>query len=270
MSYTNPELVRSYLGSAYPGRDRVSDRSITLLGNDYVAFHDTAVDESATTVKANLSQKFSRVDVTFSTGKAQVGVTHLVPGSIVVASDSSLGRVFAESADYLVNYTTGALVIPDGSAIGSSQTVIVWFETFTTYSPGVDYVVDSRRAAIKRLSTGALSDGQTVLVDFSPMERQISDTLISTAIAEANAMIENDIDPNVEFGADPTLQAAATYRALESLCRASAMMELRRHFADDKIASTWIKLADQLGGRSTELIRAFRKPFTGPTTAAKT
>ncbi len=269
MPYTNLDLVRAHLGGSFPGRDRVLDRPVSLVANDYVTFHDIAVDESAVVVKSDLNAHLTHTAVTLNAGKVQVGAAPLVPGSIVIASDSSLGRVYSENADYIVDYSSGEVRTLAGGAIGQSQSVIIWYDTFTVYSPGVDYALDAQRAALKRLSLGAIGDGQRVLVDFTPLDRQVGESLIIAAVTEANAMVEREIDPDGEFGADATLQAAATHRALETICRASAMQELRRHFADDKIASTWMKLAEKMAERSADLIRAFRKPFTGPITAAR-
>jgi hypothetical protein len=270
MSYTNFELVRAHLGGSFPGRDRVVDRQITLTADDLIVFHDTAVDDASLTVKSDISSRISRASLTFINGRAQTGVSPLVVGSVVIATDSSLGTVYSENADYVVDYASGEIRLISGGSIADSQSVSIWYDIYTVYTPGIDYVFDSQRAAVKRLSTGAIGDGQRVLVDFTPLDREINESIIIAAVTEANAKVEREIDPDGQYGADATLQGAATCRALETLCRASAMQELRRHFADDKIAQAWLKLAEQMAVRSAELIRTFRKPFAGPKAADKT
>jgi len=80
----------------------------------------------------------------------------------------------------------------------------------------------------------------------------------------ANGMVETEVDPNREFEVDPTLSAAATYRALEIVCRAAASRELAASRSGDRVASVWIKLADGYSERSELLLRGFRPPYESP------
>jgi hypothetical protein len=76
------------------------------------------------------------------------------------------------------------------------------------------------------------------------------------------------VDPDRQFGADPALQAAATYRALEIICRAAAARELSSLRGEDRTAIAWMKLADAHAERSEHLLRLFRPPYAGPSAPA--
>jgi hypothetical protein len=73
------------------------------------------------------------------------------------------------------------------------------------------------------------------------------------------------VDPDSQFGADPVLQASATYRALEIICHAAAARELSSLRGEDRTAVAWMKLAETYATRSEQLLRLFRPPYTGPT-----
>ncbi|MEW5995224.1 MAG: hypothetical protein AB1744_12655 [Candidatus Zixiibacteriota bacterium] len=90
--------------------------------------------------------------------------------------------------------------------------------------------------------------------------------MLNKAVLEANALVERDIDPDRQFGADPVLQSGATYRALEIICRASAARELSRARGEDRTALAWMKLADGYAARADQVLRSFHPPFTGPST----
>ena len=85
----------------------------------------------------------------------------------------------------------------------------------------------------------------------------------------ANGMVENEVDPDRQFEVDPTLSAAATYRALEIVCRAAAGRELASLRGGDRIAGAWIKLAEDYFARSGLLLRSFRPPYDGPRTPTR-
>jgi len=56
------------------------------------------------------------------------------------------------------------------------------------------------------------------------------------------------------------LNAAATYRALEIVCRASAIRELASLRGADRTASVWLKLADEYAKEAGAMISTFRPP----------
>jgi hypothetical protein len=269
MSYTNVELVRHHLVSAFPAQDAVFDQPVILDGSDYVTFFNGAVEQSSLTVKSLQSNTQSRATVTLTSGRTSVASVSLVRGSVVVASDSSLGTIFVENVDFTLDYVLADLIIKSGGALSAGQTVTVWYQGYLLYVIGSDYQLDADRGQIKRLSGGGIATGETVYLDYTPVFKSFNDELLNNAVLEANGLIENEVDPNGEFGAAPVLQASATYRALEIICRAAAARELSGLRGEDRMALAWMKLADTYADKSDRLLRSFRPPFDGPATPVR-
>jgi len=269
MSYTSAEQVRCHLIVPYPIEDRVADQSVTLSGGDYVSFYGGAIEGSTVRVKSIKSQKPVRTTVSLSGGAAVVTGSMIVPGSLVAASDSSLGTVYVENIDYVVDYGGGVLTLKAGGVLDSNSKVTVWFFPYALYQEGSDYTLDSSGGRIKRLGSGSIADGETVRLDYNPVYVSVADEIVENAVAMANGLVETEVDPERQFEVNPTLSAAATYRALEIVCRAAATRELASQRAQDKAAVVWVRLADDYAGRSDLLLRSFRPPYSGPRTPAR-
>jgi len=264
MSYTNAEQVRHHLVTPFPVADQVLDQPVIIPSSDYYRFYGGAVEADSVRVKSLQSTTPQRTEVNLSGGTASCGVAPMLSGSVLVASDSSLGTVYRENLDYVFDYATGTLSTKTGGALASNQTVIVWYLPFTLYLSGTDYSLAFDRGEIRRLETGSIAVGERVWLDYHPVYVSVADEIITNAVTMANGMVENEVDPNREFEVDPTLSAAATYRALEIVCRAAASRELAVSRSGDRVASVWIKLADGYSERSELLLRSFRPPYDSP------
>ena len=269
MSYTTVEQVRRHLIIPYPVEDQVLDQAMILTGNDYVRFYDGGVDAVSVRVKSIQSLKPVRSTIVLSGGTAIIAAGMIVPDTVVVASDSSLGTVYVENVDFVVDYGGGRLTVKAGGALSSTQTVTVWFLPYALYEEGSDYALDAAGGQIKRLAGGTMASGETVELDYRPVFVSVADEIVQNAVALANGMIESEVDPERQFEVDSALGAAATYRALEIVCRAAASRELASQRGGDKVATVWIKLADDYAGRSDTLLRNFRPPYTGPRNPAR-
>ncbi len=263
MSYTNAEQVRHHLVTPYPLEAEVVDQPIVLTGSDYVRFYGGAVHQSSLRVKSIQDHIPSRSTVGFTNGVATITSAPIAVGSVVVASDSSLGTVYDENADYVVDYTQARLTVKSGGALSGSQQVAVWYLPYLLYVEGTDFSLNAARGEIKRLATGSIADGETVRLDYQPVYVCVADEIVENAVAMANGMVEGEVDPDRQFEVDPTLSAVATYRALEIVCRAAASRELASQQGGDKTASVWLKLADDHARRSDELLSSFRPPYDG-------
>lgn len=264
MSYTSVEQVRGYLTSAFPVSDRIVDQQVTLSGTEYVTFYGAAVDSSTVVVKSLQTNSLTRAAITLGTDANAFSASPISRGSVAVASDSSLGTIYAENADYIISYESGTLTIKTGGVLSAGMTVTIWFLPFTTYQSGADYTLDNQRGRIKRLAGGSIASAEAVRLDFVPLQQSFDDELLESAVVQANGMIEHEIDSSGSFGASPVLQALATYRALEIICHAAAVRELSRRAADDRAALAWMKLADAYELRSEKLFRTFRPASGGP------
>ena len=264
MSYTNVELARHHLVAAFPAQEKVYDQAV-ILESDYITFFNGPIEQSSAMVKSVQSNAPTRVTVTLNSERTSLSSSPLVRGSVVVASDSSLGTVYTENVDYVIDYALGDLVLKEGGALTTGQSVTVWYQDYFVYSAGSDYQLDAEGGRIKILSGGDIASGETVYLDYAPVYKSFNEEILSKAVLEANGLIEREVDPDSQFGADPVLQASATYRALEIICRASAARELSSLRGEDRTALAWIKLAEGYAARSEQLLRSFRPPFDGPT-----
>lgn len=264
MSYTNTELIRHHLVGAFPLAESIADQALVFENDDYLSFFNGAVDESTLKVKSVQSNELIRTTVSLSSNPTSLTASPLAPGSVVVASDSSMGTVYVENADYAVDYSSGTMVLKSGGSLGGGQTVTVWYLAFTLYTEGSDFQVKADGGEIRRLTGGNIAAGETVYLDYSPIHDSYNEDVLDNAVAEANSLVEREVDPDGEFGADRTLQAAATYRALEIVCRTSAARELSSRRGEDRAALAWMKLADQYAENSEALLKGFRPPVTGP------
>jgi hypothetical protein len=265
VSYTNVELVRHHLVADFPAQERVLDQPVIFDGVDYVTFFNGAIEESSLTVKSPQSNDLTRDTVTLGSGGSSLASTPLVRGTVVVASDSSLGTIYTENVDYVIDYSLAVLTIKSGGALSVGQTVSVWYLSYVIYTEGSDYQADVNNGSIRRLSGGDIAPGETVNLDYSPVYQSFNEEMLNNAVLEANGLIEKEVDPDGQFGADPVLQASATYRALEIICHAAAARELSSLRGEDRTALAWMKLAETYATRSEQLLRLFRPPYTGPT-----
>ena len=264
MSYTSVEQVSQHLIIPYPIEEQVTEQPVTLPESAYVCFFGGGVDANSVRVKAVRSVTPSRTDIVLSDGAASMTAAMIVPDSVVVASDSSLGTVYVENVDYIVDYGGGRLSVKAGGRLTPGQTVSVWFLPYELYQEGSDFSLDAAGGRIRRLSGGTIAAGEKVRLDYRPVFVSVADELLENAVALANGMVQTEVDAEREFETNPSLSAAATYRALEIVCRAAASRELASGNGADRVASVWIKLADDYSVRSDRLLAGFRPPVTSP------
>ena len=264
MAYTSTDLIRRRLPVYAPLGDRVYDQAITLDGDDYRAFYGAAVESGSVNVKSYSDRSPVRTRLTLIDGSTSLNTSLLRPHSVVVASDSSLGHVYEENVDFAIDYSQGRLVIKPGGGLDPGQTISVWYRSYRLYEAGQDYDLDESRGRIRRRAGGKITSGERVYLDYSPVFGSFDDSVLAAAVAEANGTVAREVDPSGEFGADPTLQAAATYRALDIVCRSAACLALSRNATEERAALAWLSLADGFDARAERLLADFRPSATGP------
>lgn len=264
MSYTNADQVRHHLVIPFPIQTEIVDQAVVMAQTDYLRFYGAALEASSLRVKSVQSASPTRSDITLSSGSAILASGPVAVGSVVVASDSSLGTIYQENVDYVVDYSGAVIMAKSGGVLSDSQQLTVWLVVYHLYVAGTDYSLKADAGEIKRLSGGAIADGETVQLDYTPVYVSVTDEVIANAVTMANAMVESEVDPDRQFEVDSTLSAAATYRALDIICRASASRELASGRSNDRVAIAWLKLADDYASRSDLMLRSFRPPYTGP------
>ncbi len=264
MSYTNTDLLKHHLDTPYPVADKIYDQPVVISGDDYITFFGGSITEVEITVKSIQENKPKKINVTLISLTTSVISGPIVPGSVIVASDSSMGTVYKENQDYIIDYHVGNIIIKSESSLPLGSQVTVWYLPYYLYTSGSDYRVKSASGQIQKISTGDIKTGETVFVDYTPVFANVTEDIINSAVTEANAIIEKTIDPYRQFGADPILQTTATYRALEIVCRTSAMRELSGGRNNDRAATVWMKLAETYARLSQEMLRAFKEQPDNP------
>lgn len=261
MPYTTTEQIRGHIASGELPVRRITDLALSVETDDTLPFFGGSISAGSLTVKGCRARSHTRVSITLSSPLI-FSAQPVVPGSVVVASDSSLGQVFVEAADYLVDYTAGRLVLRAGGLLEAGAPITVWYLPYTVFAESSDYHVDLETGSIRRSPSGDIFLGETVYLDFAPVQASFLDGMIRQAVTAANGFIERTIDPNGQFEADPVLGLAATYSALEILCRSAAARDLSYQRGQDRTARAWMQLASDYAAKSEQLVTTFRPPVT--------
>jgi hypothetical protein len=257
-------MVRHHLATEFPIRDEVYDQVVVFDSDDYISFFSGAIDEASLAVKSLQSIEPERKEIILGTGANAIDSFPLQRGSVVVASDSSLGTVYTENVDYVLNYNNAQLYIKNDGSLSGGDTIIIWYVRYALYTNNTDFQIGDENGKIRRMTGGGIAPNETVLIDFTPVYKSHTEEVLNNAVLEANHLIENEIDTDQIYGADPVLQAAATYRALEIVCQTAAARELSSLRGEEKSALAWIKLAEVFAARSEKFMKSFHPPIDGP------
>ncbi|MGH8015124.1 MAG: hypothetical protein ACREBV_02935, partial [Candidatus Zixiibacteriota bacterium] len=268
MLYTSVEKVKQHLISIFPVHEMVLDQPVILTETENVTFFGGAVDEQTFLVKSIQSNDLKSVILTLGPVSTGLPDKLLIRGTVVVASDSSLGTIFIENKDFVIDYPDGRINIKSGGSLSSGQKAVIWYGFYFKYSVSSDFVLDASQGTVRRTANGDIASGETVYLDYSPIIESYHDVMIQNAVDEANLLIEKIIDPEQQFGLEPLLMIAATSRAVEIVSRASAARELSSQRGEHNVALGWLKLAEDYADRADKLILAFRAPFNGPSAPA--
>jgi len=268
MSYTNTELVRRHISFDESAVGVRSDYPVTFVDQEWINLPGRNLRENSVQVKAVRDYSPVFEDVAMVQGILTLSNKCIMVGSVTVASDSSLGRIYRENVDYAVDCLNGVIRLISGGAIPDEGKVSVWYYYYSIYVEGGDYSIDYTAGMIRRLVNSDIQPGQTVLVDFELSSNRIDDELIAAAVSEANAVVEKQIDPSGRFGADMSLQTAATYLAVSVLCRMAAAGDLAAGGKGYQTAAAWLSLGENYRGDYEQLLKTFRPQagrLSGPT-----
>jgi hypothetical protein len=261
MPYTTADQVRNYLFTNAPHARPMSDQPLVFDSNDAISFFGGSIKPDSLTVKSVRTRELQRVRIIAGTGVI-FSNSPAIPESVVVANNSSLGAVYAETVDYLIDYAAGAFSLVSGGAISSGAGLTLWFQSYTVYTEGNDYAVNPERGEIRRLLSGDIILGETTYLDYTPEYVSATEQMVAFAVTAANGVVERTVDPSGQFEADPILGMAATYRALEIICRAAASRDLSYLPGQDRSARVWMQLASEYASRADDLLSSFRPPVT--------
>lgn len=262
MSYTNVEMVRKHIGFDRQASRKYRDFPVIFEDSSSQDIGITGLVERTLVVKAPGDLEPIYEEILPSGNMITLQHDRLIPGSVTAASNNSLNDIYIENVDFSVNCDSGNIILLEGGRIASDKFLSIWYYPYLIYQEGNDYSFDYSKGTIHRLSGGMLNSGQAVLLDFECQYHYLIDSTLDRMVAEANAAVEKEIDPNREFGADATLQAAATYLAAALVCRTAAADSLRSSGGTSSESSAWLKLAGSFRDDFERLVRNFRPGAT--------
>lgn len=260
MPFTNLEIVKKHLTDYRLGTRNIENEAFLMPTSDYANLQYANIKPESEKVKAReINTPFSESVVL--DGTETVSLTHgeIIPDSVVVADNSSLGQIFTENIDYTINYNDGAVTrIADG-AIPSASEVTIWYQYYRVYVRDTDYTIDYIRGRLKRQPEGDIEAGQVVYTDYISQYGNITDEALSNAIVEAADKVLAVIDPIYESSTDQALITAETYLTMAIICRIKAIEAAGRQ---DQIASGyrgdfWLKLHDSYTSEALKLLRPY-------------
>ncbi len=257
MSYTNTDLVKSHIRLSAMSPSAIFDYPAKLTGTDWAELPGEVIKEASVVVKAITSTEPYYERITLADVPVILSGGPAVPMPVAVASDSSLGRIFEENVDYMIDYSGCTVSRISTGTITAGSALSVWYFRYQAYVENQDYQVDYLKGRVSRLSGSAINSGQQVLVDYelSPSGRE--DSIIEAAVGHANGIVEAQVDPGGKFGASPILQGAATFLAVSFVCRMAAAIDLGSGAATSQNAAAWLSLAESYRRDFDEMIKNF-------------
>jgi len=259
MSYTNTNLVKRHVCIDDAVAGAYADYAVVFSGSDWVTLPGRGIRSGSLLVKAIRSAVPTHEDFGFDGADISLSHSRLVRSSVTVASDSSLGTVYSENVDFCIDTERGILHRMADGAIAESEIVSVWYFHYVPYVEGTDYQVDYEAGRIRRRSGGAIQSEQSVLVDYESALTGEEDEIISAAVAEADAIIESQVDPVLRRSNDRTLQAATTFLAVSLVCRAAAGFGAGSSSPSAQGTSAWLSLAESYRRDYETLMQSFRR-----------
>jgi hypothetical protein len=266
MSFTNIDLVKKHIGEQELGSVSKKNAACQLTGETYFQLPHIMLQTDSEKVKAKEQNVPIQETVSFSSSDTML-LSHqeLIPDTVVVANDSSLGEIYAENIDYTIDYENGKITrIPSG-AIPAAVSVVIWYFYYRVYSKDIDYQIDYAKGQIRRISSGEIEDGQWVLVDYTVEYSLINDEVIENAIKEANDQILQYIDATYSNSTDQALVTAETYLAVSILTNIKAMEAINQPVGTGSfgqahsISLAWAKMSGVYQGQAYEMLKQFRK-----------
>ena len=267
MSFTNIDLVKKHIREHALGTTNIENISCHLLGQTPFQLPHTNLLQNSEKVKGKEQTVPIQEEVSFFSSDI-VSLLHqeLIEDTVVVATDSSLGKIYVENIDYSIDYDDGTITrSPDGSIPPGSE-VVVWYLYFRIYAKDTDYHIDYDKGQITRTVSGAIEDGQRVLADYTAEFGLLSDEVIANAMVEANDKILKIIDPSYSNSMDQSLVTAETYLAVSILCNIKALEVMTQTGAAGNAGSVarslslaWSNMSSVYRERAFELLKKFRK-----------
>lgn len=269
MAFTNMALVKKHIFQYNLGSERIENLPCQLMGAEWTRLPHISVSVGSEKVKAKEQFSPTKEEVSL-TGEEWRSLLHseLIFESVVVASDSSLGKIYVENVDYSVNYDQGKIKRKASGEIPDGAEVVVWYLFYGIFQKDLDYQLDYPEGKIRRIISGAIEDGQWILMDYMVEYGFLSDDIISNAILEANDQVLKLIDSSYHSSTEQSLVTAETCLAVSILCRIKGAETLNAKLSSSAAKSSfdaWQSLSDSYRKKAYLILsgyasRNFHKP----------
>ncbi len=268
MAFTNLALVKKHIIEHHLGKELMRNLSFQLEGDLYIQLPHANLKTYSEKVKGKESFSPLKEQLSFeSDGTAFVSHPELIPDSVVVASDSSLGEIYTENVDYSVDYDSGKITKINSGSIPDEKTVVVWYLFYRVYQRDTDYKIDYANGKIKRLTSGAVESGQWVILDYQIEFGSLLDEVLENAIGEAHERVLKFIDPCYHNSTDQGLVTAETYLAVSIVCNIKANDAKGGNTLSgaqaDSLSRAWERLSDSYRKQAYLILSDFAKKIGG-------
>lgn len=268
MPFTNAQLVRKHLIEHSITGQSVENLPLKLAGSAPVKLPSGPLLSGSDKVKGKEEGTPKQETVLLTLAGVQLTSTDLIPESVVLASDSSLGSVYVEQVDFAVDYPAGKIRRLSGGALTVDANVTVWYVPFRIYARNADYKIDYGRGELTRLTGGVIEDGQTVLVDFKIDPAFLGPEVIENAVAEAEALVVSQIDAAYLDFSEPGLAAGATYLAVGILAHIKSLESMQAEPPSHLLSRSWAIMSNFYRRRAQDFLSPFAKKRGGLKTMA--
>jgi len=266
MGFTNIDLVKKHILEHEIGSLSKENIACWLTGETPFQLPHVLLQANSEKVKAKEQNTPTQEVVSFvSSDTAQLTHQEIIPDTVVVANDSSLGEIYVENVDYSMDYDNGRTIRISSGSIPPATSVVIWYLFFRIYTRDRDYEIDCSKGQITRKDSGDIEDRQWVLVDYVVEFALLSDGVIENAIIEANDQILKYIDSTYVNSTDQSLVTAETYLAVSILCNIKALEVMTQNVGAStggqaySFSLAWSKMSDTYQKQAYQLLKKFRK-----------
>ncbi|MCK4385954.1 MAG: hypothetical protein KAW52_06790 [candidate division Zixibacteria bacterium] len=262
MSFTNIDLVKKHIREHQLGATNIENVSCHLLGQSPFQLPHISILPNSEKVKGKEQNVPTQESISFSSSDtASLAHQELIPDTVVVAKDSSLGEIYVENIDYSIDYDNGRVTRIEDGSIPEGTEVVIWYLWFRIYTKDADYNIDYTKGQLTRIGTGVIEDGQWVLADYTVEFGLLNDEVIKNALVEANDKILKVIDPSYSNSTDQSLVTAETYLAVSILCNIKALEVMTQNpgSTGKSLSLAWSNMSSIYWERAFDLLKKFRK-----------
>lgn len=261
MSWTNISTVQKHLIGYSVDGILVKEYKIILADEDIQLIHRNIQENSVRVAMVMEAKPVGPSQVVLlGTTWHSIGYSDLLLNSVAVTSDSMLTERYVEGIDYVIDHLQGNIKRLDTGSITNAATVYVWCIPLTVFEIEADYKVKHEEGIIQRVPAGDIPEQAVLLIDYATHVSEITDSLISQAIVEAEDKILARLrDGYDESSTDQGLKTGATELTLSIICDDLGLQALctgRDHGADDR-ARRYMDLARRYEDRAASTLARF-------------